>query len=126
MLIRLTLCLWPYTPGQLAARQRQSDLVGSGIGDIREPIEKPQGVQHGRIDADTYCMVAGFDALQCFAGRKRAVGNDRGREVPPAAGVADVTTQLPECTPDSVWGPVGSGHNCYLPDPLNQYNESGR
>jgi hypothetical protein len=96
---------------QLLGRNRQTRLVAAGVGEQPKPVEKPKGLENGRIDADTHPVVPLLNAPKRRPAGECAFCHDLGGKTSPTARVADIAPKLPQGAPNGYGGAVRCRHS---------------
>jgi hypothetical protein len=90
--------------------ERQTHRISRRVRKLCQAIEKPQGLEHGCVDADADPVIAGFDASRRRAARKRTLGHDRCRDAAASPRVSDICAQLAKAATHCHGGSVWSRH----------------
>ena len=100
--------------GQLLGCQSKTGRIAGGICELAQPVEESKGLKHGRINSYAYRRIPLLDTLQRGTAGKGPVRYDRAWQSPPAPGISEILTQLPEATPNDDGWPVWCRHWCNL------------
>jgi hypothetical protein len=101
----------PGALGQIVRGDGQTRFVPGGIRKAAQPVQEPQSLKHGSIDADADPMVSGLDPLQSRTARKSSLGDHRRRQPTSKAGIADVGAKLAKRSSHRYRWPVRRRHN---------------
>lgn len=96
--------------GQGGAREGLADGVVADVGEVGEGGEEAERVEGRGVDADAHADVPALHALQRRARGEGAFGDDRHRQPPALARVADIGAELADGAPNCGGWKVGCGH----------------
>jgi hypothetical protein len=100
----------PDALGQIVGGDGETRCIPGRLSEGTQPVQKPESLKHGSVNADADCMVAFFDPLQRRTAREGPLGDRSRRQPPPATGVADIGAELGKRSAHRYRRPVRTWH----------------
>ncbi len=96
---------------QVGSRKGLTEGVAAPVRHLAQPVQQPECMHHGGVDAHPYTVVAGFDALECGARSEGPIGYHLHRQPSSPSRVTEVGAELAEGSPDGGRRMVWRGHS---------------